>query len=115
MSNENILITVLTIGFVVLIAFVCVALGAMIKIMIDVRKITDRLQKDIGSVSDTITVVSDKTKSFFANSLVIDKIVPAILGVVSLGLGAKKINDEKKKKKSSKKNFSNVEIYEEDE
>ncbi len=92
--TQEILLVVLSIGFVVLVVFVCVAIGAMIKILVDVRKITEAIKKSTDSVSETVDAVSEKTKSFFANSLVIDKIIPALLGVVSMAVGAKKVSDK---------------------
>ena len=117
-SNVDLLILILSIGFIILIVFVCVALGAMIKIMLDVRKVTDIAKKQAENVASTMDSLGDRAKSFLTNSLIMDKIIPAVLGAITIGMGAKKAadncrcNDEKKKRNGKKRSgiFSEEEI-----
>jgi len=118
--TQDILLIILSIGFVVLIIFICVAVGAMIKILIDVKQITSKVRKEAENISETMDIISDKAKSFFANSLVINKIIPALLGIISVGIGVKKAADKfkeeeegkvfKKKKKTRARVYSEEEI-----
>ncbi|MFA7308654.1 MAG: hypothetical protein WC045_01105 [Patescibacteria group bacterium] len=89
MDSQTLLLIILSSGFVILIAFVCVALGTMIRIMVDIRKITTRVQKEVDMVGDVVDAIGEKTKSFFAHSLIIDKIVPAVLGIITASMASK--------------------------
>jgi len=102
MQNTDVLITILSIGFVILIIFVCVALGAMIKIMLDLRRITEMAKREIESISEVFDVMGDKAKSFLTNSLVLEKIVPAILGAITIGASAKKAMEHYEQKTGGK-------------
>ena len=93
----------------------------MIKILLDVRKITDKVRKEADNIGGTMDVVTDKAKSFFTNSLVIDKVIPALLGIITAGVSFKKMNENmkeandnnkenKKRKKSKAKIFTEEEI-----
>ncbi len=117
MASEDILIIMLSVGFIILIALFSVALGAAIKILIDMRKITDKLNEMVDSAADAVGAVSSKAKSVFTNTLVMDKIIPAVLGAISVGIGIKKAKEasQNKAKKGRSKKFSKVDVYEEDE
>ena len=108
MQNTDVLILILSIGFIILIIFVCVAVGTMIKIMLDVKKITAIAKKEAESVADKVDAIGDRAKNFFTNAMVIEKIIPSLLGAISFGLGAKKSYDEYRAgasgEKSDKKN-----------
>lgn len=106
MENTDILILILSIGFIVLIVFVCVALGAMIKIMLDVKKITEIAKREAENVAEKVDAIGDKAKNFFTNAMVIEKVIPSLLGAISFGLGAKKVYDENKAKSTPSKNES---------
>ena len=124
-GNTDLLILILSIGFIVLILFVCVAIGAVIRIMFDVKKITAIGRKEAENIAQTMDLLGDKAKSFLTNSLVLDKVIPAILGAITVGLGAKKAsemyddcgfsNDKKKKGRSSKRKRQKNGIFVEDE
>lgn len=116
MTSEDILIIMLSVGFIILIALFCVALGTAIKILVDMRKITDRINEMVDSAADTVGIVSSKAKSVFTNTLVMDKIIPAILGAITVGISVKKAKEKVSAKPSRKgKKFSKVDVYEEDE
>jgi len=110
MDSNEVLILILSIGFIILIVFVCVAIGTMIKIMLDLKKISEIAKKEMESVSETMEAIESRIKSFLTNSMVLDKVVPAILGAITVGMGTKKIVDDysdcKKDKKSSSKKKS---------
>jgi len=121
MENTDILILILSIGFIILIIFVCVAVGTMIKIMLDVKKITEIAKREAENVADKVDAIGDKAKNFFTNAMVIEKVIPALLGAISFGIGAKKTYEEykaksennkggDKKKKRKNKIFSEEEI-----
>lgn len=101
-NNTDLLILILSIGFIILIIFVCVAVGAMIKIMIDVKKITAIGRKEAESIAQTMDALGDKAKSFLTNSLVMDKVIPAILGAITMGVGAKKATERYREEGSGK-------------
>jgi len=103
MENTDILILILSIGFIILIIFVCVALGAMIKIMLDVKKITEIAKREAENVAEKVDAIGDRAKNFFTNTMVIEKVIPSLLGAISFGLGAKKTYDEYKAKSSPSK------------
>lgn len=105
-ANYDILLTILSIGFIILILFVCVALGAMIRIMIDIKKITELAKKQSEKVDEALDVVSEKAKSFFTNAVVLEKVIPSILGAISVGVGAKKVMDHYDSKTKVKKGKS---------
>jgi hypothetical protein len=104
MENTDILILILSIGFIILIIFVCVAVGTMIKIMLDVKKITEIAKREAENVAQKVDVIGDRAKNFFTNAMVIEKIIPSLLGAISFGVGAKKTYDEYKAKASAGKN-----------
>lgn len=106
MQNTDVLILILSIGFIILIIFVCVAIGAMIKIMLDVKKITEIAKREAESVANKVDAIGDKAKNFFTNAMVVEKIIPSLLGAISFGLGAKKTYEEYKEKSSSSKSDS---------
>ncbi|MDD5731739.1 MAG: hypothetical protein PHU42_02525 [Patescibacteria group bacterium] len=122
MENTDILILILSIGFIILIIFVCVAIGTMIKVMLDIKKITEIAKREAESVADKVDAIGDRAKNFFTNTMVIEKIIPSLLGAISFGLGAKKTYEEykaksektdkgsDKKKKKKNKIFSEEEI-----
>lgn len=83
--------------------FVCVAIGTMIKIMMDVKKITAIAKKETENMAEKVDAIGDRAKNFFTNTLVIEKVIPSILGAISFGLGAKKTYEEYKSKSSSGK------------
>jgi hypothetical protein len=123
MENTDILILILSIGFIILIIFVCVAIGTMIKIMLDVKKITEIAKREAENVADKVDAIGDKAKSFFTNAMVVEKIIPSLLGAISFGLGAKKTYEEYKanstprksddKKKKGKKSKNSIFVEEE--
>uniref|UniRef100_A0A7C4M071 Uncharacterized protein n=1 Tax=candidate division CPR3 bacterium TaxID=2268181 RepID=A0A7C4M071_UNCC3 len=92
-ANINLLITILSVGFVILIIFVCVAIGAIIRIMLDVKKITEIGKREAENIAKTMDKMGDKAKNFLVNSMVLEKIIPAILGAITVGMGAKKMAD----------------------
>jgi len=102
-SNVDLLILILSIGFIILIVFICVALGAMIKIMLDVRKVTDLAKKQAENVASTMDSLGDRAKSFLTNSFIMDKIIPAVLGAITVGMAAKKTADKYKSNTKEKK------------
>jgi hypothetical protein len=122
MENTDILILILSIGFIILIIFVCVAIGTMIKIMLDVKKITAIAKREAENVAQKVDVIGDRAKNFFTNAMVIEKIIPSLLGAISFGMGAKKSYEEyrakaekpgarkEKPKKRKNKIFSQEEI-----
>lgn len=71
--------------------FVCVALLTIIKILIDVRRVTEIVRREAESIGSLVETVTTKTKSFLLHSLVADKIIPAVLGVMSVALGARRM------------------------
>lgn len=103
MENADILILILSIGFIILMIFVCVAIGTMIKIMIDIKKITEIAKREVESMAGKVDAIGDKAKNFFTNALVIEKVIPSLLGAISFGLGAKKTYDEYKARTTSSK------------
>ena len=103
MENADTLILILSIGFIILMVFVCVAIGTMIKIMMDVKKITAIAKKETENMAEKVDAIGDRAKNFFTNTLVIEKVIPSILGAISFGLGAKKTYEEYKSKSSSGK------------
>ncbi|HRY60223.1 MAG TPA: hypothetical protein P5096_02500 [Patescibacteria group bacterium] len=105
-NNTDVLIVILSTGFVILIIFVCVALGAMIKIMLDIKKITEIAKKEADAISQVVDVVGNKAKSFVTNSFIIDKIVPAIMGIIAAGMSAKAGSDFYKKTNKQESNGS---------
>jgi len=92
--NENVLILILSIGFIVLILFVLIAVGAMIKILLDVKSITGTVKKETENFGETFEAVSSKAKSFFTNSVVSEKVIPLILGAISAGVAYKKTTND---------------------
>ena len=104
MENTDVLILMLSIGFIILIIFVCVAIGTMIKIMLDVKKITEIAKREAENVAEKVDAIGDKAKNFFTNAMVVEKIIPSLLGAISFGLGAKKTYEEYKSKGSQDKN-----------
>ena len=119
--NSDTLIIILSTGFIILIIFVCVALGTMIKIMMDVKKITDIARREAEEIGEVMDAVGDKMKNFFTNSFVMDKIIPAILGAITVGVGAKGAMDGfnktktkvKRKKKGRRYGRQNIFVEEE--
>jgi len=103
LENADTLILILSIGFIILMVFVCVAIGTMIKIMMDVKKITAIAKKETENMAEKVDAIGDRAKNFFTNTLVIEKVIPSILGAISFGLGAKKTYEEYKSKSSSGK------------
>lgn len=98
MENADTLVLILSIGFIVLIVFVCVALGSLIRIMVDIKRITEIAKKEAESVASKVDAIGDKAKNFFTNAVVVEKIIPALLGAISVGIGAKKTYDDYKAK-----------------
>lgn len=96
-NNTDLLIIILSTGFIILIVFVCVALGAMIKIMLDIKKITELAKKEANAISQVVDAVGNKAKNFVTNSFVIDKVIPAIMGMAMAGMSAKMGSDFCKK------------------
>ena len=119
MDNTNLLIIILSTGFIILIIFVCVALGAMIKIMLDIKKITELAKKEAEAISQVVDAVGNKAKNFVTNSFVIDKVIPAIMGMVAAGMSAKAGSDFYKKRsgkaKSKGKKGKRSDIFSDDE
>lgn len=109
MQNTDILILILSIGFIILIIFVCVAIGTMIRIMLDVKKITEIAKREAGNVADKVDAIGDRAKNFFTNAMVIEKVIPSLLGAISFGLGAKKVYEgyKEKSEKTGKSNNKN--------
>ena len=62
----------------------------MIRIMTDVQKITHVVRRETENIGSLVDTVTSKTKSFLVHSLVADKIVPAVLGIISVAIGARK-------------------------
>ena len=110
--DSNTLIIILSTGFIILIVFVCVALAAMIKIMLDIKKITEIARRESEEISELVDLVGLGLKSFFTNSFIMDKIIPAILGAITVGMGAKAAAEGSKygspKRKTKKKGRSYV-------
>jgi len=122
--NSDTLIIILSAGFIILIAFVCVALGTMIKIMLDIKKITDIARHEAEEIGEVMDAIGDKMKKYFTNSFIMDKIVPAILGAISVGASAKgfanSYNAKTKGKKTTTKGkkgkrYGNQDIFVEEE
>lgn len=118
-SSYDLLLIILSTGFVILIIFVCVALGAMIKIMLDIKKITEIAKKESEKIDGIIDSIGNKAKSMLTNSLVLEKVLPSIIGAISVAFGAKNAMDHydskvnvssKKSKKRGSRIFTKEEI-----
>ena len=120
-TNADLLIIILSVGFIILIIFVCVAIGAMIKILIDVKKITAVGRREAESIAQTMDAIGNKAKKYVTNSLIMDKVIPAIMGAISVSMGAKKMAEEyecktkSRTKNNKKKGRSRSSIFSEDE
>ena len=118
-DNTDLLIIILSTGFIILILFVCVALGAMIKIMLDIKKITELAKKEAEAISQVVDTMGAKARSFVTNSFVIDKVIPAIMGMVAAGMTAKAYENKKsrnqKNNKSKGKKSKRSDIFSDDE
>ena len=126
-NSSDILVIILSVGFVVLIVFVCITLGFIIRILLDVKGVTKIAKEKTEDISNTIDDVGAKTRSFFSSTLFLEKVVPAIMGAIGLVYTMKKKKSSKnsseddeceevpRKKKKSKKKKTNSKIFVEEE